>query len=81
MQYRVKLPQLGDTTQEVLVTEWVRNVGDDVEPGTVLMTVETDKALVEVPSPFAGRLIEQLVSVDDEISVGAHICVIESPES
>lgn len=78
MRFRVKLPQLGDTTQEVLVTEWLRNVGDDVEPGTVLMMVETDKALAEVPSPFAGRLVEQLVSVDDEVSVGTHICVIES---
>lgn len=78
MLFRVKLPQLGDTTQEVLITEWLVNVGDDVEPGTALMMVETDKAQAEVPSPFAGRLIEQLVAVDDEISVGTHICVIES---
>jgi pyruvate/2-oxoglutarate dehydrogenase complex dihydrolipoamide acyltransferase (E2) component len=81
MRFRVKLPQLGDTTQEVLVTEWLCNVGDEVEPGTVLMMVETDKAVAEVPSPFAGRLVEQLVSVDDEVSVGTHICIMESPDS
>jgi pyruvate/2-oxoglutarate dehydrogenase complex dihydrolipoamide acyltransferase (E2) component len=81
MQIRVKLPQLGDTTQEVLITEWLRDVGDEVESGTVLMMVETDKAIAEVPSPVAGRLVEQLVSVDDEISVGTHICVIESRDS
>jgi pyruvate/2-oxoglutarate dehydrogenase complex dihydrolipoamide acyltransferase (E2) component len=81
MQIRVKLPQLGDTTQEVLITEWLCDVGDDVELGTVLMMVETDKAVAEVPSPVAGRLVEQLVSVDDEISVGTQICVIESRDS
>ena len=81
MRVRVKLPQLGDTTQEVLVTEWLRSVGDEVESGTALMMVETDKALSEVPSPVAGRLVEQLVLVDDEVSVGTYICIIESPDS
>jgi pyruvate/2-oxoglutarate dehydrogenase complex dihydrolipoamide acyltransferase (E2) component len=78
MHVQVKLPQLGDTTQEVLVTEWRLEVGDDIETGSVLMIVETDKAIAEVPSPVAGRLVEKLVEVDDEVSVGAYICVIET---
>lgn len=81
MQIRVKLPQLGDTTQEVLVTEWLHDVGDDVEIGTVLMMVETDKAVAEVPSPVAGRLVERLVSLEDEIPVGTYICVIETNDN
>jgi len=40
--------------------------------------VETDKAIVEIPSPFAGVLTEWLVAIDDEVSTGAEIAVIES---
>ncbi|HTX62728.1 MAG TPA: biotin/lipoyl-containing protein [Acidimicrobiales bacterium] len=74
----MKLPRLGDTTQTVLVAEWRCDVGTDVAVGTALLAVETDKVTTEVPSPVAGRLVEQLVHPDDEIDVGDPICVIES---
>jgi pyruvate/2-oxoglutarate dehydrogenase complex dihydrolipoamide acyltransferase (E2) component len=44
-----------------------------------LLRVETDKALVEVPSPVAGTLVEQLVALEDEIDIGAPIAVIDGP--
>ena len=77
MRHQVKLPRLGDTTQVVLVTEWLCGTGADVDVGTPLMTVETDKVTTEVPSPVAGRLVEQLVSEQDEIAVGTAICIVE----
>lgn len=74
----VKLPRLADTVDEVVVAEWVRAVGDEVAVGDGLLTVETDKATVEVPTPVAGRLVAQLVSADDEITTGTPIAVVES---
>jgi pyruvate dehydrogenase E2 component (dihydrolipoamide acetyltransferase) len=79
MQHTVNLPVLGDTTRSAVITEWLVNVGDDVAVDQPLMKVETDKALVEVPSTVAGTLVEQLVAVDDEIDIGTAIATIEGP--
>jgi pyruvate/2-oxoglutarate dehydrogenase complex dihydrolipoamide acyltransferase (E2) component len=78
VRHQVKLPRLGDTTQEALVTEWLCAVGSEVNVGTPLMTVETDKVTTDVPSPVAGTLVEQLVSPQDEVAVGAPICIVEA---
>jgi len=78
MRHQVKLPRLGDTTQSALITEWLCQVGEKVEVGTPLMTVETDKVTTDVPSPVAGTLVEQLVSPQDEVGVGAPICIVEA---
>ena len=50
----VKLPVLGDTTKVAVVAEWLVDVGDHIEVGTPLMSVETDKVTTDVPSPVAG---------------------------
>jgi pyruvate/2-oxoglutarate dehydrogenase complex dihydrolipoamide acyltransferase (E2) component len=78
VRHQVKLPRLGDTTQTVLITEWLCAVGSDVNVGTPLVTVETDKITTDVPSPVAGRLVEQLVSPQDEVDVGAPICIVDA---
>jgi pyruvate dehydrogenase E2 component (dihydrolipoamide acetyltransferase) len=78
VRHQVKLPRLGDTTQVALVTEWLCGVGAQVDVGTPLLAVETDKITTEVPSPVAGTLVEQLVSPEDEVAVGAPICVVET---
>lgn len=78
MRHQVKIPKLGDTTRSVLITEWLCAVGAEVGVGTPLVTVETDKTTTEVPSPVAGRLVEQLAAVEEEICVGGPLCVIQS---
>jgi pyruvate/2-oxoglutarate dehydrogenase complex dihydrolipoamide acyltransferase (E2) component len=78
VRHQIKLPRLGDTTQVALVTEWLCGVGSQVDVGTPLVAVETDKVTTEVPSPVAGTLVEQLVSPEEEVAVGAPICVVES---
>lgn len=78
MRHRIKMPKLGDTTQSVLVSEWLCEVGAFVSEGSPLMLVETDKVTTEVPSPIEGRLIEQLVAPQEEVEVGTAICVLET---
>jgi len=77
MRHEVKLPKLGDTTQTVVVNEWLVQPGAGVQTGQAILSVETDKVTAEVPSPVAGTLVEQLVRPEDEVDVGAPICVIE----
>jgi pyruvate dehydrogenase E2 component (dihydrolipoamide acetyltransferase) len=79
--YNVELPRLGDTTQEVLVREWLCPVGTHVEAGSPLVAVETDKVDVQVPSPVSGIVVEHLVEPEQEVAVGAPICVVETPGS
>jgi 2-oxoglutarate dehydrogenase E2 component (dihydrolipoamide succinyltransferase) len=76
MRITVKLPVLGDTTQTGVIAEWLVNVGDSVDENQPLVSVESDKAVVDVPSPVAGILLEQLVAPQDEVEVGAPIAVI-----
>ena len=78
MRFTVKLPKLGDTTEEVVVLEWLAEVGDAVTAGDDLLRVETDKVDSDVPSPVSGTLAEHLVAVDDEVSIGTPIAVIVS---
>jgi pyruvate/2-oxoglutarate dehydrogenase complex dihydrolipoamide acyltransferase (E2) component len=73
----VKLPVLGDTTKVAVVAEWLVAVGDQIEVGTPLMSVETDKVTTDVPSPVAGTLAERLVGEQDEIPIGAPIARIQ----
>ena len=78
MKMTVKMPRAADTVDEFVVSEWLDEPGATVAAGDPIMKVETDKALVEIPSPVAGTFLEQLVSIDDEISTGVPIAVIES---
>ncbi len=77
MRHMVKMPRVGDTTRTVLIAEWLREVGDQVEAGTPLVSVETDKVTAEIPAPVSGRLVERLADIDDEVDVGSQFCVIE----
>ena len=77
MRQRVKMPRLGETTQSVMIAEWLVEVGAEVIAGSPLVLVETDKVTTEVPSPVGGTLVEQLVAAQDEVDVGEPICVVE----
>lgn len=77
MRSQIKLPKLGDTANEVLVVAWHESVGSTVDEGDPLLSVQTDKIDIEVPSPLSGVLIEQRVQPEDEISVGTVIAVFE----
>jgi pyruvate dehydrogenase E2 component (dihydrolipoamide acetyltransferase) len=77
MRQTVNLPVLGDTTKYGVISQWLIAVGDRVDVDQPLVAVESDKALVEVPSPFSGVLVEQLAAVEDELEIGAPIAIID----
>ena len=51
-----KLPDLGEGLQEAEIVEWHVKAGDDVAADQPLLSVETAKAIVEIPSPYSGRI-------------------------
>ena len=72
----VQVPTLGESITEATLGEWLKQPGDAVGRDEPIASLETDKVSVEVPSPVAGTLEEQLVSVGDTIEVGAVIARI-----
>jgi 2-oxoglutarate dehydrogenase E2 component (dihydrolipoamide succinyltransferase) len=72
------MPRVAETTDEVVVSEWLVGVGDSVAPNQVVARVETDKALVEVSVPVGGVVLELLVDPDDEIRTGEPFIVLET---
>ena len=79
MRYIVKLPRLGDTADTAVVLEWLVAVGGQVGATDPILRVETSKVDADVPSPVAGRLLEQLVEPGQEVGVGAQLAVVEGP--
>jgi 2-oxoglutarate dehydrogenase E2 component (dihydrolipoamide succinyltransferase) len=77
VRHTLRLPKLGDTVTEVVVTEWYVATGQPIAAGEPLLRVETDKAEVDVPSPVGGVLIEQLARPDDDVPTGAPYAVVE----
>ena len=71
------MPKLGDTSDEVVVIEWLVEVGTKVVPGQPVLRVETSKVDTEVVSPIGGRVTELLVAPEDEVAVGTPICSLE----
>ena len=75
---RVTMPRVSEAIDDSYVVEWLVAVGDTVAENDVLLKVETDKAIVDIPSTVSGRLVQQLVGVDDEITTGTDVAVIET---
>ena len=65
-----KLPDLGEGIHEGEVLSVRVAVGDNVEEGDIILEVETDKAAVEIPSPYTGVVEEILVKPGDTVKVG-----------
>jgi len=73
----VKVPDIGDF-KDVAVIEVFVKAGEKVEAEQSLITLETDKAAMEVPSPAAGVVKELKVKVGDKVSEGSVILTLES---
>ena len=78
MAIEIKVPDIG--ADEVEITEILVKVGDKVEAEQSLITVEGDKASMEVPSPQAGVVKEIKVSVGDKTQTGALIMIFDSAD-
>ena len=75
MAIEIKVPDIG--ADEVEITEILVKVGDKVEAEQSLITVEGDKASMEVPAPFAGTVKEIKISTGDKVKTGSLIMVFE----
>ena len=72
----VKVPTLGESITEATVGQWLKAPGDTVALDEPIVSLETDKVSVEVPSPVAGTLGEQLFAEGDTVEVGAIVARI-----
>ncbi|MGS6173379.1 biotin/lipoyl-containing protein, partial [Enterobacter hormaechei] len=78
MAIEINVPDIG--ADEVEITEILVKVGDKVEAEQSLITVEGDKASMEVPSPQAGIVKEIKVSVGDKTETGKLIMIFDSAD-
>lgn len=74
----VKLPNLGEGADSGSVASVLAKVGDRIEKNQTIIEIESEKALVPVPSPVAGKVIAVKVKEGDKISVGQPILEVES---
>ena len=73
----VQVPDIGEA-DNVTIAEVLVSVGDTVAEEDSLVTLESDKASMEIPAPSAGTVKEVRVQVDDEVDEGAVLVVLES---
>lgn len=76
-----KLPDLGEGVHEGEVLAVYVSVGQEVKEGDIILEVETDKAAVEIPSPFSGRVSEVRVKPGDTVKVGDVMMIFSGGEA
>jgi pyruvate dehydrogenase E2 component (dihydrolipoamide acetyltransferase) len=76
----IKVPDIGDFT-DVPVIEVLVSAGDRVEAEDSLITLESDKATMEVPSPAGGTIREVRVKLNDTVSEGDVVAILEAAEA
>jgi 2-oxoisovalerate dehydrogenase E2 component (dihydrolipoyl transacylase) len=72
-----KLPDVGEGLTEADIVRWHVKVGDSVAQNQIIVEIETAKALVELPSPFAGVVSELLVAEGATVDVGTPIIIVD----
>jgi len=72
----VRMPALGQTSDELRIISWLKNEGDLVEQGEPLFEVETDKVTLEVEAFTSGILRKIVHQVDDVVEVGTLVAYI-----
>lgn len=77
MLYIFKFPDIGEGLEEGIVAEWMVKKGQAVESGDILVTMETDKVVAEIPSPKTGIIKNLFGKPGDVIKVGEALVEIE----
>lgn len=78
---QVKVPELSESVSEATLLEWKRRPGDIVAADEILIEIETDKVVLEVPSPAAGQLAEIRAQNGQTVVSGEVIAVIDTDAS
>jgi len=74
----IKLPDVGEGVTEAELVEWFVEVGDIVREDDIVAAVMTDKATVEIPSLYDGKVIERTGEVGDVLAIGSDLVRIET---
>lgn len=72
----VKLPKFGLTMEEATISTWAVAVGEEIEQGQMIATIESEKVEMELPSPVSGIVAEHLVSVGETVPLGTPLAVV-----
>jgi catalytic domain of components of various dehydrogenase complexes len=79
--YELKLPSMGESVAEAVVTNWLKKVGDPIEAEEAIVEVATDKVDSEVPSEVSGIVSEILFKVDEVVKIGQVMAIIETQDA
>jgi len=79
MAFEFKLPDLGEGLTEGEIVKWLVKVGDSIEEGRAFVQLETDKAVVEIPSPRRGIVLKLGAAEGSTVQVGQVLIVIGEP--
>ena len=77
MSQNISVPDIGDF-DTVEIIEVLVKVGDQININDPIVTLESDKSSVEVPSPVAGKIIELNIKIGDKVSKGSLLAKLES---
>jgi len=80
MRREVRLPDLGEGVTEGVVVRWLVQRGDTVRRDQPVVEVETDKAIVDLPSPIAGVVLDLAAEIGDVVPVGRALLVVEDEQ-
>jgi pyruvate dehydrogenase E2 component (dihydrolipoamide acetyltransferase) len=78
--FEFEMPDVGEGLADVEVVRWFVKIGDTVEENQSVADVETDKAIVTMPAPASGRIIELAVQEGERVKVGAFLLAIETSD-
>ena len=76
--FELKLPKMGESVAEATITNWLKEVGEEIEADEAVLEIATDKVDSEVPSEVDGVLVEKLFDANDVVQVGQTIAIIET---
>lgn len=77
MVIEIKVPELGESITEGTIAHWLKNAGDTVNEGDILVEIETDKVNLEVNAEHNGQLKEIVKQTGDTVEVGEVIAILE----
>ncbi|CAA0238357.1 hypothetical protein TFA04_520002 [Tenacibaculum maritimum] len=72
----ITLPIISEDCKDLKVSKILFTKGKYIQKGEPFLEVETEKATIELPSEFQGKIIKPLIKTNDEITVGTPICVL-----
>lgn len=81
MKVDVVIPEFAESITEGVIGDWLKSAGDQVEEGETLLEVETDKVVLEIPSPAKGVLEAINKHANDTVVSGEVIAVLETESS